>query len=438
MTTQTTTSPVLSGSALGEKLCAMAGADFVRPAGVDDAVAGVAAGWVVEPGSESEIAAVLRFASEAGLTVIPRGGGTKLVWGNPPERADLILSLRRLNAVLEHTWADMTVTVEAGCTFKALADALAKHGQRLALDPLWPDRTTVGGVLSTNDSGVLRLGYGGLRDLVIGITLALADGTLAKSGGKVVKNVAGYDLPKLATGALGTLGVITQAIFRIHPLPAGTRTLLLRPADISGMRRVILDLLHSDLPCAQIQACLDGNAAPTIHIGLEGSAAGLAAQEAAVSALVKPLALAPETAKVWQARQEFWRPPQSGMHARIAKISVLPAELGELAAALTRRAEGHAHWQAVLQATGIGWVRVEAAESASLATILAGMRTEIERGGGSLAVFPLPVDSIGGEAAGVALDPWGHAGNALPLMAAIKQQFDPRRTLNPGRFVGGI
>src|SRR5207302_4207274 len=138
--------------------------------------------------------------------VIPLCGCTKLSWGNPPSRASLLRSTARLNRVLEHAWADLTVTIGAGCTIQTLQQTLAQHGQCLALDPLWPEKATVGGILSTNDSGALRLRFGALRDLIIGVTIALPDGTLASSGGKVVKNVAGYDLPKLATGALGTLG----------------------------------------------------------------------------------------------------------------------------------------------------------------------------------------------------------------------------------------
>src|SRR6266487_4352241 len=197
---------------------ALLGPDHVRPASLADAVAGVHPKLVVDPGTEKELAEVLRLSNEAGLAVIPRGGGTKLGWGNPPSRADLILSTARLDEIIEHAWADLTVTVQASCTIQRLQETLAQHGQRLALDPLWPEKTTVGGVLSTNDSGALRLRFGALRDLIIGVTIALPDGTLASSGGKVVKNVAGYDLPKLVTGALGTLGVITRAVFRLHPL----------------------------------------------------------------------------------------------------------------------------------------------------------------------------------------------------------------------------
>src|SRR5229473_3401907 len=173
-------------------------AKYVRTAAAKDVVAGVPHSFVVEPGSEEELGKILKLANAAGLAVIPRGGGTKQEWGNRLARADVILSTARLNRVIEHAWADLTASVEAGCTIGKLQETLAKHGQRLALDALWPERATVGGVLSTNDSGALRLRFGSLRDLVIGVTLALADGTVASSGGKVVKNVAGYDLPKLA------------------------------------------------------------------------------------------------------------------------------------------------------------------------------------------------------------------------------------------------
>src|SRR6185369_2061539 len=125
-------------------------------------------------------------------------------------------------------------------------------GQRLAIDPLWPERATVGGILSTNDSGALRLGFGALRDLIIGITLVLADGTTAKSGGKVVKNVAGYDLPKLATGGMGTLGVITRAVFRLHPLPRNSKTLTIAVPDAAEMQRVILAILGAQLAPAAV------------------------------------------------------------------------------------------------------------------------------------------------------------------------------------------
>ena len=132
----------------------------------------------------------------------------------------MILSTARLDrGLLEHAWADLTVTAQSGCTVQALQNTLVQHGQRLACDCLWPEHATIGGLLSTNDSGALRLRFGALRDLIIGVTLALPDGTLASSGGKVVENVAGYDLPKLVTGAPGRFASLHRAVFRVHPLP---------------------------------------------------------------------------------------------------------------------------------------------------------------------------------------------------------------------------
>src|SRR5512137_856560 len=150
--------------------------DSIRAATAADAVCGVQPRLILEPTNEQQLAAVLHLANDASLAVIPRGGGTKLTWGNPPQRADLILSTARLNKIIEHVWADLTVSVEAGCTIQRLQSALAQHGQRLALDPLWPEQATIGGVLSTNDSGSLRLRFGPLRDLIIGVTIALPEG----------------------------------------------------------------------------------------------------------------------------------------------------------------------------------------------------------------------------------------------------------------------
>src|SRR6266852_18850 len=200
---------------------------------------------LIEPATPQELAAELKRANDAGLALAPRGGGTKCDWGNPPARCDAIVSTACLNRVIEHAWADLTVTVEAGCTLANLQATLAEHGQRLAVDALWPERATIGGILSTNDTGALRLSFGGLRDLIIGATVALADGTLAVSGGKVVKNVAGYDLQKLVTGALGTLGVITQAVFRLHPLPRHSRTLTIAPPTLDEAQRILLAIQSS-------------------------------------------------------------------------------------------------------------------------------------------------------------------------------------------------
>jgi glycolate oxidase FAD binding subunit len=417
-----------------KQLRQIVGADHVRPAEPNDAVADVAPSLVVEPGSEPELAAVLRYADGEGLAVTPRGGGTKLQWGNPPARADLVLSLARLNQIVEHAWADLTVTVEAGCTVAQLQQVLGPHGQRLALDPLWPERATIGGILSTNDSGALRLRYGGLRDLVIGATLALADGILAASGGKVVKNVAGYDLPKLATGALGTLGVITRATFRLHPIPAFTHTISIGCATVAEAQTLLLTILDSQLAPSAVQLRLAAEAEPQIDVLFEGTEAGVAAQSGGLRDLVQKSPVPDGSDTVWEARQELWPDPPVGTTTTplsVAKLTMLPSDLASTMEALDRIARSATvGWRAVVQATGIGWLRLEGSQE-NLATVAQQLRTDLEASGGSLVLLAQPLGAT-------RLDAWGNAGDALPLMRALKQQLDPHATLNPGRFVGGI
>src|SRR5271167_4439513 len=403
--------------------------DSVRAASSADAVCGIQPRLVLEPVNEQQLAAVLRLANDAGLAVIPRGGGTKLSWGNPSTRADIILSTARLHKIIEHAWADLTVSVEAGCTIQKLQSALVQHGQRLALDPLWPAQATIGGVLSTNDSGSLRLRFGSLRDLIIGVTLALPDGTLASSGGKVVKNVAGYDLPKLVTGALGTLGVITRAIFRLHPLPRNVRSFTLSASDLDDANRILLAVQDSRLAHTGLQTRYTPGAAPTVDVRFEGTGAGLAAQAGTLRKLAAPATEAAASDAVWQARQELWCQAEP---AAIAKFSVLPASIAETCRCIRNLADSlSVRWSAVVQGTGLGWLRLEASSPLSIHQVLHAVRPELERSGGSLVVLHRP-------AAMPVIDAWGSGGDAFPVTLSVKRQFDPRGTLNPGRFVGGI
>src|SRR5580704_9808840 len=286
--------------------------DSVHAATAADAICGAQPRLILEPTNEQQLAAVLRVANHAGLAVIPRGGGTKLLWGNPPARADIILSTARLDKIIEHAWADLTVSVEAGCTIQKLQNALAQHGQRLALDPLWPAEATIGGVLSTNDSSSLRLRFGALRDLIIGVTLALPDGTLASSGGRVVKNVAGYDLPKLVTGAFGTLAVITRAVFRLHPLPRNLKTLSISGCNLEEMQRLILTVQDSKLAHTSLQARIAQDAEPVVDILFEGTEAGIAAQEAQLRELARPALGTEAQSAVWTTSQELWSSARPG------------------------------------------------------------------------------------------------------------------------------
>jgi glycolate oxidase FAD binding subunit len=411
------------------ELEAIVGAEHLRTAGPNDAVAGLQPLRVAEPADAQQVAQALSWANANHLAVAPRGSGTKTGWGNPPEQLDVVISTRRLDRVVEHAWADMTATVEAGCTLSRLQELLAGHGQRLALDALWPERATIGGVLATNDSGSLRIRFGALRDLVIGVTVALPDGTLARSGGKVVKNVAGYDLPKLMTGSFGTLAIITQAIFRLHPLPHEARTFEIETPTAEAADRIILSILDSQLAFTGLQMCTSDREAPRVHVRLEGIEAGILAQTAQLANLTSGTAHAVDNT-IWHMRESLW---DDGTEALVCKISALPSQLGAISDQIAKLSSRNAsRWQLLAQATGVATLRLDGSDAEAMIEIAQSLRSELKAQGGSLVVLRQPA------AAKDRLETWGTPGSALPLMQRIKAQFDPQRTLNPGRFVGGI
>jgi glycolate oxidase FAD binding subunit len=409
--------------------------EHVRPAGAGDEVALIRPQVVVRPADEREVASIVKLANDMRLAVIPRGGGTKNSWGNEPSGADVVVSLERLNQIEEHAWADLTVTVQAGCTVRDLQQALARHGQRLALDALWSERATVGGVLSTNDSGALRLRFGGLRDLVIGVTLALADGTLAKSGGKVVKNVAGYDLPKLVTGAFGTLGVITRAVFRLHPMPRASRTISIACGDLQEAQRVMLSVQDSTLAHSAMQMRCGTGVGPEVDVLFEGPSAGVAAQVASVKTLLPSAKIADGDAEVWTARQKlFDTAKRNDKVCNVAKLCVPPARIAEDIGAIERLADSYAdrpRYEAVMQATGIGCVAAWGDDS-SVADIFYSVHPRILHAGGSM----MDQFRISRGRGNRMLSVWRVVPDARmhALMQAVKRQFDPHGTLNPGRF----
>jgi glycolate oxidase FAD binding subunit len=419
--------------------------------------------YISAPQTADELAAVMSWANTHRIATAARGGGSKMDWGNPPRALDLVVSTAALNQVVEHAFEDMTATVDSGCTVANFQRTLALHGQRLALDPLFPESATIGGVLATNDSGGLRLRFGSMRDLIIGITVALPDGTLARSGGKVVKNVAGYDLPKLFTGSLGTLGVITQATFRLHPLPQAAETFTAEFTGPQDANRFILRLLDSTLTPAMVQLRTGRQRETHVDVRYESTPAGIEAQMRRTWSLAGRREISSDDP--WRAREELWSNvapaswpagagastpaqgstthlaivrPETGpltqadaTVACICKCSVLPSEIGATCELLDQLAESALDWQAVVQATGTGWLRLEG-NADQLAAAVERLRTHLESCGGSLALLHAPAEI------GHRVETWGSAGSALPLMRRVKEQFDPGHILNPGRFVGDI
>jgi glycolate oxidase FAD binding subunit len=380
---------------------------------------------VLSPSTTDDVASILRECTARALVVEPTGGRTKLTWG-APVHPQLRLDTRRLTGIREHVWQDMTATVAAATTWSAMQQQLAQHKQRVALDPLFPKRATVGGIIATNDSGTLRRRYGSLRDLVIGMTIVLADGTIARSGGKVVKNVAGYDLPKLLTGSFGTLGVITEVTFRLHPIPAASLSLTARSTSITALA----DLMHRiaaaplSLEAMQLRNEPDTFA---LDIQLASDSAALSSQEQQLHALAQDCTLTPSNADVWSAREQLFADPNT----TVLKITALPTKLSVLVAGialLNTRPDTRAH--CIAEPTGVLTASLSAPPEV-LAAHINDLRSRLRAQGGSVVILQRG-------AVPESTDPWGDPPAAIDLMRAIKHEFDPARLLNPGRFVGGI
>jgi glycolate oxidase FAD binding subunit len=415
---------------------------LVQPAPAGTAVDGVPAGRVAHPGSVEEASEVLRAAAADGLAVAFTGGGSKLGLGNPPERVDLLVSTERLDQVLEHAVGDLVVRVQAGVRLADLQAVLAPAGQMLALDPPEPG-ATVGGVVAANAAGPRRLRYGTVRDLIIGSTVVLADGTVARAGGKVVKNVAGYDLAKLFCGSLGTLGLVAEVIFRLHPQPAAAAVVTLQLERPEQAGEAVRLLHRSPLePSAVELDWLDWRFPGRLTVLFEGIRPGAEAQAAAAAELLgrvgEAAVLGPGETELALARlgARPFEKAEVGVKAACPPAD-LPAVLAELQSSPVGTGGVSAH-----AGTGVLWAASPAMEgdlegvgqglAPLLADALIDARARLAARGGSLVVVKAPPELKR------AVDAWGPAGDALGLMRRVKERFDPDRRLAPGRFVGGI
>ena len=369
-----------------------------------DTVAGVPARFVAAPRTTDEAAAVLTAAARDDLAVVVRGGGTKLDWGMPPDRLDLIVDTRGLTGVVEHAAGDLIMVVRAGTRL----DELDLGDQQLALDVPLPG-ATVGGTVAVNTSGPRRLLYGTARDLLIGLTVVRPDGRIAHAGGKVVKNVAGYDLGKLYTGSYGTLGLITECAFRLHPRPPVSAVVLctVPAAEVAALLAAVR--AEQVVPAAvEIDAPVHGPV--TLAVLVEGTAAGVRDRAARLEKVLGGQVT--EQLPAWWGRYPW---EQVGMKLTVP-LSRVP-ELLSCGAALRGSA-----------GTGVLYADVPAG---SAPTLVERLRATAVRAGGHGVVLTAP------RAVRETVDMWGPVAG-LALMRRVKDRFDPGHRFAPGRFVGGI
>jgi len=393
-----------------------------------DAILGVVPRAAYAPASVDECAEVMAMAAGERLRVGFVGGGTALELGLPPTALDAVIRTERLANILEYAPADMVMVVEAGATLAAIQAAAGAHGQRLALDAPWPARATIGGLVATGAFGPLRARYGGVRDLIIGVTLVRADGAVARGGGKVVKNVAGFDLPKVACGSLGTLGLIAAAAFRLHPLPETATTVMVPGLAADAVVALVAAARQAQLEpaCAVALTTAAGAAAGRFDFGLrfEGFERGVQHQVARMLELAGATG-SPAAALSGAGAAAFWSRHDAIRAAAPLRVHVaaLPTRFAAVAALVSRF--GDVAWYATL---GIGFAGGATGDPA----IVTAARAALVAEGGSLVVEAAPA------ALRSTVDPWGPLPSAFAIMRRLKQRFDPEGRLNPGRFVGGL
>ena len=405
---------------------------------------------VVLPASVQEMQDVLRFASKKALSVIPAGAGTKLGIGNLPEKVDVVLATTRLNSVIEYEPADLTVTVEAGIRLAALQAELAQHRQYLPLDPPYSDRCTIGGIVSANASGALRLRYGTPRNQVLGLQVVHANGTVVKSGGKVVKNVAGYDLNKLYIGAFGTLGIVTEVTLKLSPIPAREAILTAGFANVQDAIKTGLRIVGSQtLPMfvnLSINAdlvCGDATNArkPTLVVGFSGDPETVAWQLLQCQDIMEQNGAIGVTIIEGKSQQQLWAAirefPAASRDSKkmIAKLHLKRTDIAEFAVQVVNEGSDHGAQMMVLLGSGVLYLAVPVTSDTDfrvLAERLRQLREAAMEAGGNLIVETAPPELKRH------IDVWGYAGDALGLMEQVKTRFDSSGLLNPGRFVSSI
>lgn len=392
------------------------------------------------PSSPEEVGAALRICSEADASVTPWGGGTSMNLGNVPRRVDVVIGLDRLDKLIEHDDANLTATVQAGMKVASFQNILGQRRQFLPVDPPHPLQATIGGIVAANSNGPRRMLYGGLRDLVIGMKMALATGEQIKAGGKVVKNVAGYDLCKLFVGSLGTLGIMTEVTFKMAPLPESAASFV-ASGSLDRCTRFVEELFRSPLLVAAA-TILSADAAkvpghdsrtPAIATWLEGFEEAIARHLRDLQKIAEHIGLTCEVLRD-EPHERLWEEIANfGMNGEgvLYRITVPVGSVTEILAEVNRSSKSENHLRYIAHAgTGTIGLLVDADRpSIELLPTVAAL-VQNHRGHAVIAAAPPRLKED--------IDVWGQPPPSLPLMRKIKHQFDPQGILNPGRFLAHL
>lgn len=420
----------------------------------DYSVDGTTPNVVARPVSPQGVSEVMSVANEHGLSVAPLGGMTRTSLGNPPDSFDLAIDMTGVNQVLAHNAADLTATVEAGITVSRVQEILAEHGQFLAIDPPLPDSATIGGTLAVGWSGPMTWQNWSPRDIVIGMRTVMADGTITKTGGQVVKNVSGYDMARMHIGALGTLGIIAELSFKLTPLPARQATVMATFDSDANCLDAALAVYGSSLVPLAISTLHDGrrtagaegmnDARPSLMVRVGGRARSVQRQTDDVASIVKSHSAISNSVIDGGDAVSMWRrigdigwteetAPVAGIRA-----TVLPSDIPRIIQSIQDMEDSPGlAWRATTQTAqgivDIHWLNVEESSSSDEAGAAISRTTQAVRRIGGTAVVthaPPPIKET--------LDVWGETTSTIDTMRNLKQQYDPNRVLNPGRFMGGI
>lgn len=382
------------------------------------------------PNTPEELSEIVTEISAQKKPILPYGNGSKLDWGGLIQGCEIAVSTQGLNRLIEHAVGDLTVTVEAGIKFAELQAILAKSGQFIALDPAYPNQATVGGIIATADTGSLRQRYRGVRDMLLGISFVRSDGKIAKAGGRVVKNVAGYDLMKLLTGSYGTLGIINQVTLRVYPLPETSQSVFL-----SGTSAALSQLIKTLLLSSLSPVSLDLLSSPLVQHLQIGSDQGILVRFQSISLSVKEqsqrlvemgenLGL---TATIYPEKEEIqlWQKLSEQIYSNLSpgsilcKIGIIPTEALNFIPQIPQAST------LIHAGIGLGTIQLEEISPENLLKI----RQWCQSHGGFLTVLKAPLELK------QKIEIWGYNGNALNLMHGIKKQFDPDSLFSPHRFI---